>query len=198
MTKTRDDAALATIKIRMREPLRSEIERAATRNGCSMNAEMVTRLSRSFIEEKAAGGPELRRIAYIMAAAFGSRGCAYAAANGRSAEPSHWMNDSASYRAATIAVIEALLAQYPGNPSPDHGALNDDPVSGGSFTTEALATIRSRGEPHDHHVIVYDQQGKILFQTWHSSYAGLERQCAGLRARGAVFTDKAPQNSARP
>jgi hypothetical protein len=117
MTKTRDDAALATIKIRMHEPLRAEIERAATRSGRSMNTEMVTRLSRSFIEEDAVGGPELRRIAYAMAAAFGSRGCTYAAAGGRSAEPSHWMDDAASYSEAMIAVIEALWAQYPGNKS---------------------------------------------------------------------------------
>jgi hypothetical protein len=120
MTKTRDDAALATIKIRMHEPLRAQIERAAGRSGRSMNSEMVARLSRAFIEEDAVGGPDLRQIAYTMAAAFGSRGCTYAAADGRSAEPSHWIGDPPSYSEAMIAVIEALWAQYPGNKSPDN------------------------------------------------------------------------------
>lgn len=38
----------AEIKIRLREPLRAKIERAAKRRGVSMNSEMIHRLDQSF------------------------------------------------------------------------------------------------------------------------------------------------------
>jgi hypothetical protein len=47
MSKTRDATAMADIKIRMREPLRADIERAARDKGISMNAEMLERLGRA-------------------------------------------------------------------------------------------------------------------------------------------------------
>src|SRR5512133_1757387 len=97
-TVTREDTATATIKIRMREPLRANIERAAAQNRRSMNLEMIERLQRSFSEEdKDAffGGPGLREIAYGMASAFGSHGTAYAAANGNRPDPAEWLPDEA-------------------------------------------------------------------------------------------------------
>ena len=41
-----------TITLRLRQPLRVEIETAAKANGISMNAEMVDRLSRSFDDDR--------------------------------------------------------------------------------------------------------------------------------------------------
>src|SRR5437763_528741 len=52
MAKARETSAAVDIKIRMKEPLRADIERAATEKGISMNAEMVERLSRSFEQER--------------------------------------------------------------------------------------------------------------------------------------------------
>src|SRR5436305_1158648 len=52
MAKAREASATVDIKIRMKEPLRADIERAATGKGISMNAEMVERLSRSFEHER--------------------------------------------------------------------------------------------------------------------------------------------------
>lgn len=48
MPRTRDQKAIVDIKIRMREPLRAQIEKAAAVRGVSMNAEMINRLDRSF------------------------------------------------------------------------------------------------------------------------------------------------------
>lgn len=44
-------APRADIKIRMTEPLRADIERAARRQGRSMNAEMIDRLQRTFDDD---------------------------------------------------------------------------------------------------------------------------------------------------
>jgi len=44
----RGKAAIVDIKIRMREPLRAKVEAAAKENSVSMNAEMVSRLERTF------------------------------------------------------------------------------------------------------------------------------------------------------
>jgi hypothetical protein len=49
MPRTRDQKAIVDIKIRMREPLRVQIEKAAAVRGVSMNAEMINRLERSFL-----------------------------------------------------------------------------------------------------------------------------------------------------
>jgi hypothetical protein len=115
-TGTREDTAIATIKIRMREPLRAEIERAAADHKQSMNSEMVSRLRRSFDEEDrdaALGGPELREIAYDMAASFGSEGTIHSASLGRSRDPAVWLKDPDTYFAAMLRVIELLVALHP-------------------------------------------------------------------------------------
>jgi hypothetical protein len=44
MPQEREDTATVDIKIRMKEPLRAEIEKSAKDKGISMNAEMINRL----------------------------------------------------------------------------------------------------------------------------------------------------------
>jgi Arc-like DNA binding domain len=44
----RDQATTVQLKVRMKEPLRADLEKAAHRRGVSMNAEIVRRLERSF------------------------------------------------------------------------------------------------------------------------------------------------------
>ena len=51
MGRARKNTANVDIKIRMKEPLRADIERAAKRRGVSMNAEMNDRLASSFDRE---------------------------------------------------------------------------------------------------------------------------------------------------
>jgi hypothetical protein len=150
-TVTRDDTATATIKIRMREPLRANIERAAAQNRRSMNLEMIERLQRSFSEEdKDAffGGPGLREIAYGMASAFGSHGTAYAAANGNRHDPAEWLTDESTYNEAMIGVIEMLWAMHPGHPSPDDFRLVLDSASRrlvNSWLTDSVNKKESQG-----------------------------------------------------
>jgi hypothetical protein len=50
-TMSRKPSALLSYKLRIREALRRRIEQAATRRGVSANAEMVSRLERSFEQE---------------------------------------------------------------------------------------------------------------------------------------------------
>ena len=52
MAKARDMSAMVDIKIRMREPLRAEIEQSASSRGVSMNTEMVDRLAASFNRQR--------------------------------------------------------------------------------------------------------------------------------------------------
>jgi hypothetical protein len=47
----RKPSAILQYKLRIREPLRRRIEKAATKNGVSANAEMNSRLERSFNQE---------------------------------------------------------------------------------------------------------------------------------------------------
>ena len=42
----RDQATTVQLKVRMKEPLRADLEEAAQRRGVSMNAEIVRRLER--------------------------------------------------------------------------------------------------------------------------------------------------------
>jgi hypothetical protein len=63
--KARKTSARADIKIRLPEPLRADIERAARERGGSMNAEMVERLSRSF-EMDAAYGPRTAALLRLL------------------------------------------------------------------------------------------------------------------------------------
>ena len=74
---SREASATVDIKIRMKEPLRAKIEEAAKNHGVSMNAEMVSRLDQSFIEEQSLGGPSLHSV--FLAAADMARSQSYAA-----------------------------------------------------------------------------------------------------------------------
>src|SRR5690348_12582931 len=55
MAESRTDASTAEIKIRMKEPLRAQIERAAEIRGVSMNAEMIARLEHSYRTDESLG-----------------------------------------------------------------------------------------------------------------------------------------------
>lgn len=47
----REQSATVDLKVRMKEPLRADLERAARRRGVSMNAEAVARLEQSFLRD---------------------------------------------------------------------------------------------------------------------------------------------------
>lgn len=67
MAPRRKQSATVDIKIRMKEPLRAEIERAAKRRGVSMNTEMVDRLEQAYRAEEALGGPRTAALLRALA-----------------------------------------------------------------------------------------------------------------------------------
>ena len=74
-----------------------------------MNAEIIHRLETSFNEEAGFGGPELRRVAYMMANAFAHN----AQLSAGDKPPSEWLRDASAYREGVIGVLMALLTGGP-------------------------------------------------------------------------------------
>lgn len=115
----RKQSATVDVKLRMKEPLRAALEGAARKRGISMNAEIVERLSRSFNQEAAVeaalGGPEIRRMAMLMVAAFAHNGAMMAHALGHPEwSATDWMKDPSCYREAALSVFEALMVAQAG------------------------------------------------------------------------------------
>ena len=73
----RKQSATVDLKVRMKEPLRSALERAAKQRGVSMNAEAVDRLEKSFAEQgyivELLGGRAVMRKVQLMVSAFNDR-----------------------------------------------------------------------------------------------------------------------------
>jgi hypothetical protein len=73
MALARKPSATIQLKVRMKEPLRAKIERAAKRRGISLNSEIVDRLSLSFQKEEAKydefGGESYYRLSQLLALA---------------------------------------------------------------------------------------------------------------------------------
>jgi Arc-like DNA binding domain len=67
----RDEDASAQVKVRLKEPLRAALEEAARKRGISMNAEVISRLERSFEQDQRLqdvfGSAELFRLAQTLA-----------------------------------------------------------------------------------------------------------------------------------
>jgi hypothetical protein len=124
MARGRAASAIATIKIRMKEPLRAQIERAAKRRGVSMNQEMNDRLTASFARDQALadnfGSREIFGLAHAIAAAMNHTGrfTAFFKTGSPEAGDTWWTNAYAYNQAAESAarVIDAF--KPPGDPSP--------------------------------------------------------------------------------
>lgn len=66
----RKQSATVQLKVRMKEPLRARIERAANQRGVSLNAEIVGRLEQSLLKEGAKydefGGEDYYRLGQVL------------------------------------------------------------------------------------------------------------------------------------
>jgi hypothetical protein len=139
----RAPASTVDIKIRMKEPLRSEIERSAKEKGISMNAEMVDRIAQSYDREhllygalELAYGREAAAVISLLARelVWSGRISALISSEAREAM-SDWLSDPYAYRQAKNAAVAVLDAFAPeGDPTalkrgpwkdPDAGAVND-------------------------------------------------------------------------
>lgn len=96
-----------TTSMRLPIDLKERIDNAARRSGRSLTQEIEFRLERSFTEESALGGPEMRMLAMEMVATFHNRG----ARQGRGAKD--WMADVEAYTEAMMGVIEVLMRNHP-------------------------------------------------------------------------------------
>lgn len=102
------DAKRHPLNMRTTKAVRDKLEAAAGANGRSLAQEVEARLERSFQEEAGFGGPEMRRLVFLMAAAFAT------AARARSGGKDTWLDDPICYRAGMFGVFDALLVGLPG------------------------------------------------------------------------------------
>ncbi len=70
----RDATAIVQFKVRMREPLRAQLELAAKSTGHSMNVEIVQRLEQVFASENRLGGPGMVDLMETIASVMKSTG----------------------------------------------------------------------------------------------------------------------------
>jgi TraY domain len=108
------------MSLRVTAEIKEQLEKAARRSGRSLSQEAELRLERSFAQDgamaAALGGPEIERVARLMAAAFKDGG---AAASGSPELPvEEWIRYPDMYQAAIDAVVDVLSVRKPkGRPS---------------------------------------------------------------------------------
>jgi Arc-like DNA binding domain len=151
MTK-RPRAATVDVGLRVKEPVRARIERAAKDNGVSMNTEINGRLDSSFTKEdiidRMFGGPEMRRMAMLWAAVFshGARLGAYMEHGGkvdREVDPKEFTNPTTtSYQQGAHAVVDTLMKGMPSETK----KLFIQSLIGRAVTDEINERRRAKGE----------------------------------------------------
>ncbi len=103
----RPKSATIDLKVRMKEPLRARIEKAAKDRGVSLNAEIVDRVEKSFLKADALGNPELVGLFQMMAGAVAIIEARYG---------NSWSTDwdtSVAVQAAWTKLMEAVAAKPP-------------------------------------------------------------------------------------
>ena len=117
----RKKSANVQLKVRVKEPLRARIEKAAKSRGVSMNAEMGDRLERSFEIEERFGGPKLveliETIASVMKTTGEHAGFMETHQFRDVAEPGGWLTLPYAFHQASKAA-KVILDNYapPGKP----------------------------------------------------------------------------------
>ncbi len=124
MAKGRAPSATVDIKIRMKEPLRAEIEHRAAERGISMNGEMVDRLSRSIERQHLLDeffdltyrDPHLVALLLMMGETMRDTLTA--------SKADDWINDPNAFAEVAIAAQQTIEAYRPlGEPAPNAGEL---------------------------------------------------------------------------
>jgi hypothetical protein len=105
------------VSMRIGDDTRVRLEKAATRTGRSLIAEIEIRLARSFsdedVVERILGGPKVRRLAEVVISSFVSSARLTAEAS-RLPDSEAWMEDRDSFRAGMLGAFEALMSMMPG------------------------------------------------------------------------------------
>jgi Arc-like DNA binding domain len=137
------------LNMRTTKEIRDRLEAAAVANGRSLAQEVEARLERSFAEESGFGGPEMRRVAYLMAAAFATAGTLSA-----SGKPG-WVRDRDAYRAGLIGVLDALLIGLP-DATPHDAALIIEALNG-----RLLSRLANEERDFDHIAAGKELEGRV-------------------------------------
>lgn len=116
--KSDADATGEYVGFRSPKRLKERLEAAAAANNRSLSTEAQFRLERSFSEEDAMLGAEMREVARTMFLAFFSGGSNAARGKGYPPRSAEWLKDEDCYIAATFDVLTELLAGIP-NADPD-------------------------------------------------------------------------------
>jgi hypothetical protein len=149
MTESRTDASTAEIKIRMKEPLRAQIEREAEIRGVSMNAEMIARLEHSYHKDESldaalafAYGEETAALLLVIAKVMeqAEAECSWVCRLARGeARGAYWAADPYFFDQTALAINRAFEAlRPPGDPS---GPARDD---GGADLSAVASTAGTR------------------------------------------------------
>jgi hypothetical protein len=124
-------------QFRMRPELRRALEQAAAKSGRSINAEMATRLERSFQEEFALGGTEMRWLVHMVVAAFtvASRWCV--------PDEPHSLRDKDTYLAGMFGAIDAMMIGIP-DATPEDIAVQIEGLKGRLLSRLAQEQMEKR------------------------------------------------------
>jgi hypothetical protein len=120
------------LTFRTRDQLRDQLERAATAAGRSISEEIEYRLTSSFSSDAAFGGPEMRRMAILMAVAFRSAGDL----NTGGKPVAEWINDRDVFCRAAFGTIWALFSAIP-NVTDEEIAMEIEGLKGRLLTSIA-------------------------------------------------------------
>jgi hypothetical protein len=93
------------LNMRTTRETRERLEAAAAATGRSLAQEVEARLERSFHQEAVLGGPEIARIAFLMAARFAL-----------AVDSADWTRDPIAYSNGVAEVLDALLREFPNGP----------------------------------------------------------------------------------
>jgi hypothetical protein len=92
-----------SLGLKVTPEIKQRLDQEARKNGRTQSQQAEVMIERAFTEQAALGGPEMQRMAYLMASAFAVSGRHSAAGK------PDWIDDTGHYGAASAGVIDALL-----------------------------------------------------------------------------------------
>lgn len=137
----------AQVGLRLRESLRSRIEKAARNRDVSMNTEIMERLHQSFDFEGRLGGPQVTLVVETIAAAMRSSGrMAGFMATRQVSKEDEWLTIPYAYDQAVKAAITVLEAHRPEGeikvPRPAvHEVVGGDPMESEELLRHLIAEL---------------------------------------------------------
>lgn len=124
-TKAPKSGERVPLGLRVTAETKRKLDAAAKKAVRSQSQEAEFRLEQSFNHDDTFGGPELRRYALLMAAAFSIGGSKQA----HPKQIAEWINDRDAFAAAVVSVLSSLLKFMP-DATPEKVAMIFESVRG--------------------------------------------------------------------